>query len=358
MENTEETPHAATGLIHTIVNALATLGSPMEGFELPLDALTDKSEPEGVLVTTGPAEETIEDRSQTVETDWRDLPAIMYEPQVIYAVTEVPGPTNETHKEPEESATETGENVSVGPVDEPIDIPETPSWDPVMPFVGSLWRLNHRRPGVIPALEEAFRRANERSPAFPARPDNVSSSSSPSSSSSSTTSRISSTSTGTVTTVTPQDPPPSDQKVDLRTEDAEGTYQLEFLEMDTEDVLLPESPGVVIPADPLAWRPVSPALPTSSELRTPLLAAARPVEPPTPGITVAPAKLPLGTPKPAPLPPVSTARPAPSRTSVTPPRSPKLPSSRTTTRPTRSQSIKGRKTPRLCHDCHQPGHIR
>ena len=63
MESTDETPHAATGLIHTIVNALATLESPMEGLGLPLDALTDESEPEeGVLVTTGPAEETIEDR--------------------------------------------------------------------------------------------------------------------------------------------------------------------------------------------------------------------------------------------------------------------------------------------------------
>ena len=164
-----------------------------------------------------------------------------------------------------------------------------------MPFVGSLWRLNHRRPGVILALEEAFRRGNERSPAFPARPDNVSSSISPSSSSSSTTSRNSCTFTGTVTPDTLQDPPPSDQKVELRTEDAEGNYQLEFLEMDTEDVLLPESPEVVIPADPLALRPVSPALPTSSELRAPLADAARPVEPPTPGIAVVPAKLPLGT---------------------------------------------------------------
>ena len=320
MENTEETPHAATSLIHTIVNALATLGSPMEGLELPLDALTDESEPEeGVLVTTGPAEETIEDRSQTVETDWRNLPAIMYEPQVTHAVTEVPGPTSETHKEPEEPAIETGENVSVGPVDEPIDIPETPSWDPVMPFVGSLWRLNHRRPGVILALEEAFRRANECSPAFPARPDNVSSSSSPSSSSSSTTSRNSSTSTGTVTPATLQDPPPSDQKVDLRTEDAEGNYQLEFLEMDTEDVLLPESPGVVIPADPLALRSVSPPLLTSSELRAPLADAARPVEPPTPGIAVAPTKLPLGTPKPPPRCEVCARTPTQRPRSPTPP---------------------------------------
>ena len=70
--------------------------------------------------------------------------------------------------------------------------------------------------------------------------------------------------------------------------------------MDTEDVLLPESTGVVIPADPLALRPVSPALPTPSELRAPLADAARSVEPPTPGIAVAPAKLPLGTAKPAP----------------------------------------------------------
>ena len=68
--------------------------------------------------------------------------------------------------------------------------------------------------------------------------------------------------------------------------------------------------------------------------------------------------LPLGIPKPAPLTPVSTAPPTPSRSSGTPPRTPKLPSSRTTTRPTRSQSTKGSKTPRLCHDCHQPGHIR
>ena len=63
MKDTEETPHAAAGLIHTIVNALVTLGLPMQWLELPIDALTDERETRGesVLVITEPTDEIVED---------------------------------------------------------------------------------------------------------------------------------------------------------------------------------------------------------------------------------------------------------------------------------------------------------
>ena len=159
MDSTPSPPTLNTGLVNTILGALAQLNSPMDGLDPSVPEMVADLDLEPTLVIDEEAEEMF---------DGVDMPAD--------GLAECEqSPTND----PTEGIM----------VDSPAKR-EDLAWDLLRPYAAALWRVNRRQPGLVEALEATVRHRHLQVPAFPSEPDDrVSSRSSSSSSSSSSYSR-------------------------------------------------------------------------------------------------------------------------------------------------------------------------
>ena len=155
MENSQTSPAETTHLVSTIMDALAHMGSPMDG-------LNPSPEDPNELGFTST---TITDAPETVSEP--EIESTLVIDEEADEAFEWVATTEEVAETQQNSVNDKNANLVAYPTTSLGD----DIWSRLRPYATALWKLDDQHPGLVKALEETIRQAYPRPPFFPSPPD-------------------------------------------------------------------------------------------------------------------------------------------------------------------------------------------